>query len=80
MLSRCAPAAVAARQLGRFAALTAVLVFRRRTADLNFTVRLRLLVLAEVLLRLPATLAARWRIGRRGTVRRSVVWRTWAGR
>jgi hypothetical protein len=45
----------------------------------NFTVRLRLLVLAEVAARLPACLTARWRVGRRSTVRRSVVWRTWAG-
>jgi len=41
---------------------------------------LRLLVLAEVIARLPTTLLARWRIGRRATVRRKVIWRTWAGR
>ncbi len=80
MLLRCAPLRVAWPQLARFAALTAVLPFRSATGDLNFTVRLRLLVLAEVLVRLPAALTARWRIGRRSTVRRSVVWRTWAGR
>jgi GT2 family glycosyltransferase len=80
MLLRCAPMIVALREFARFAALTAVLPLRRRTGDLNFTVRLRLLVVAEVVLRLPATLAARWRIGRRATVGRSVVWRTWSGR
>src|SRR6266568_1252618 len=77
MLLRCAPLSVVWPQLARFAALTAVLPFRSATGDLNFTVRLRLLVLAEVLVRLPAALTARWRIGRRSTVRRSVVWRTW---
>lgn len=80
MLLRCAPITVALRQLARFAALTVVLPLRRPTGDLNFTVRLRLLVLAEVVWRLPTTLAARWRIGRRATVGRSVVWRTWSGR
>ncbi|HKN96515.1 MAG TPA: glycosyltransferase family 2 protein [Pseudonocardiaceae bacterium] len=85
MLVRCAPAGVAARQVLRFAALTAVLPVRRIMRNrsvpdaVNFTARLRLLVLAEVVARLPAGLVARWRIGRRSTVRRSVVWRTWAG-
>lgn len=84
-LLRCAPAAVAAGQLARFAALTAVLPVRRLRNRpvpdaVNFTVRLRLLVLAEVAVRLPATLAARSRIGRHSTVARSTVWRTWAGR
>jgi GT2 family glycosyltransferase len=85
MLLRCAPGLVAARQVGRFAAITAVLPVRRLLrhsvpAAANFTVRLRLVVLGEVVLRLPALLVARWRIGRRSSVRRSVVWRTWAGR
>ncbi|HEX4703958.1 MAG TPA: glycosyltransferase [Pseudonocardiaceae bacterium] len=121
MLVRCAPAVVAARQLGRFAAITAALPIRRLwrgrssaatdalpvhrlrrrqsapaavaaapdrrlprhqpvPAAANFTVRLRLLVLAEVMLRLPALLVARWRIGRRSSVPRAVVWRAWAGR
>jgi hypothetical protein len=47
---------------------------------LNYTVGLRLLVFAEVIIRLPSTLVARFAIGRRGKVARSVVWRTWAGR
>lgn len=84
-LLRCAPAAVAAGQLARFAALTAVLPLRRLRNrpvpdTVNFTVRLRLLVLAEVAVRLPATLVARSRIGRHSTVARATVWRTWAGR
>ncbi|HEX3647940.1 MAG TPA: glycosyltransferase family 2 protein [Pseudonocardiaceae bacterium] len=85
MLVRCAPAAVAVRETVRFAAITAALPARRITRNrsgpdaVNFTVRLRLLVLAEVAARLPAGLLARWRIGRRSTVHRSVVWRTWAG-
>lgn len=47
---------------------------------LNYTVGLRLFVFAEVLARAPATLGARFVIGRRAEVARSVVWRTWAGR
>jgi GT2 family glycosyltransferase len=80
MLLRCAPASVAIHQLARFVALTMVLPFRTRPDALNFTTRLRLLVLAEVILRLPTTLLARWRIGLRATVRRKVIWLTWAGR
>jgi GT2 family glycosyltransferase len=85
MLVRCAPVPAAGRQILRFAALTAVLplrtIMRNRSVPdaVNFTVRLRLLVLGEVVVRLPGALLARWRIGRRATVRRSVVWRTWAG-
>ncbi|HEX4702101.1 MAG TPA: hypothetical protein VH352_08230 [Pseudonocardiaceae bacterium] len=62
--------------------MTAIRRQRRQPvpAAANFTVRLRLLVLAEVMLRLPALLVARWRIGRRSSVPRSVVWRAWAGR
>ncbi|MGH3977963.1 MAG: glycosyltransferase family 2 protein, partial [Pseudonocardiaceae bacterium] len=81
MLLRCAPAGVAARQLARFAALTVLLPWRRdRPRAPNFTAALRLRVLAEVALRLPASLAARYRIGRRATVDRRVLWTTWAGR
>jgi GT2 family glycosyltransferase len=81
MLLRCAPAAVALRETVRFAALTAVLPFRSDASRaVNFTVRLRLLVLAEVATRGPAGFVARIGIGRRSAVRRSVVWRTWAGR
>jgi hypothetical protein len=84
-LLRCAPATVALGQLARFAAITAALPLRRARgvaipAAPNYTVALRLLVLAEVLGRLPATLVARARIGRRGAVSRAAVWRAWAGR
>lgn len=83
MLLRCAPARIAVRELAGFAAITAALPLRRlgnrAVPDaVNFSVRLRLLVLAEVVARLPV--AARVAIGRRSTVGRSVVWRTWAGR
>jgi GT2 family glycosyltransferase len=79
VLLRCAPAEVAAGQLARFAALTMVLPWRRdRPATPNFALGLRMRVLAEVACRLPATLAARRRIGRRAAVGRSVVWATWA--
>ncbi|MGH3897796.1 MAG: glycosyltransferase family 2 protein [Pseudonocardiaceae bacterium] len=81
VLLRCAPAGVAAAELVRFAGLTLALPFRRdRPAAPNFTLRLRLRVLAEVASRLPATLLARHQIGRRATVGRSTVWSTWAGR
>jgi GT2 family glycosyltransferase len=81
VLLRCAPLRVAARELVRFAGLTLVLPFRRhRPAAPNFALGLRLRVLAEVSAQLPATLVARYRIGRRTTVARAVVWSTWAGR
>jgi GT2 family glycosyltransferase len=85
MLLRCAPLSVALAQCARFGLLTAVLPVRRLLgrpvpAALNFTARLRLLVSAEVVARLPATLLARRRIGRRSSVGRSAVWRAWAGR
>jgi GT2 family glycosyltransferase len=80
MLLRCAPAGIAARELGRFAALTAALPWRRnRPTTPNFALGVRLPVLAEVASRLPTTLVARHRIGRHATVTRSVVWSTWAG-
>ncbi|MFN2496960.1 MAG: glycosyltransferase family 2 protein [Pseudonocardiaceae bacterium] len=81
VLLRCAPAGVAARELGRFAALTLVLPFHRNRPDTpNFALGLRLRVLTEVTARLPATLLARYRIGRRTAVTRSALWSTWAGR
>jgi GT2 family glycosyltransferase len=81
VLLRCAPAGVAARELARFTGLTLVLPFRRnRPSTANFTLRLRLQVLAEVTARLPETLVARHRIGRRAAVSRCVLWSTWAGR
>ena len=80
-LLRCAPAGVAARELARFVALTLVLPWRRdRPGTPNFARALRLRVLTEVALRLPAALTARYRIGQRAVVSRSVVWSTWAGR
>jgi GT2 family glycosyltransferase len=81
VLLRCAPARVAAAQLARFIALTLVLPWRRdRPAAPNFATGLRLQVLAEVASRLPATLLARYRIGRHATVSRGTVWSAWAGR
>jgi GT2 family glycosyltransferase len=79
MLLRCAPARVAARELARFATLTLMLPWRRNhPATPNFALRLRLRVLAEVAARLPATLLARYQIGRRATLTRTAVWSTWA--
>jgi GT2 family glycosyltransferase len=81
VLLRCAPAVVAARELVRFAALTVVLPLRRNRPDTpNFTLRLRLRVLTEVTIRLPATLGSRYRIGRRAAITRPAMWSTWAGR
>ncbi|WP_030112113.1 glycosyltransferase family 2 protein [Kutzneria albida] len=81
MLIRCAPLAVAAGQLARFAAITALLPLRRNVPRAaNFQLGLRLRVLGEVLLRLPAALAARTRIGLRATLPRRTVWQQWAGR
>ncbi|MGH3526969.1 MAG: glycosyltransferase family 2 protein [Pseudonocardiaceae bacterium] len=81
VLLRCAPAPVAAAQLARFAGLTLLLPWRRnRPATPNFATGLRLRVLAEVAARLPETLLARHRIGRRATVNRGTVWSVWAGR
>jgi GT2 family glycosyltransferase len=80
MLIRCAPALVAARELARFAVLTAVLPVRRQVPDApNFRLRLRLRVLAEVAVRLGPTIWQRRRIGRRSTVGRRAVWHTFAG-
>lgn len=80
-LLRCAPAWVAIRELTRFAAITAVLPFRRLAAPAaNFRTPLRLRVLLEIAARLPETLLARRRIGRAARVSRRDVWRRWAGR
>ncbi|SFW42877.1 glycosyltransferase family 2 protein [Amycolatopsis australiensis] len=80
MLLRCAPRDVAVRQLARFAALTAVLPLRPgRPRAANFRFGLRCRVLAEVCARLPATLLARRRIGRRAALGRGAVWEAWAG-
>ncbi|MCX2950589.1 glycosyltransferase family 2 protein [Lentzea sp. NEAU-D7] len=79
MLLRCAPAATAFAQLARFLVTTVLLPFRGNVPDAaNFRLGLRTRVLAEVLLRLPATLVQRFRI--RTTVSRRSVWQDWAGR
>ncbi|GLY68354.1 glycosyltransferase family 2 protein [Amycolatopsis taiwanensis] len=80
-LLRCAPAAIAARELARFAAITALLPLRADVPDApNFRVPLRCRVLVDVLVRMPATVRARREITRRSRVGRRQVWRTWAGR
>lgn len=84
-LVRCAPVPVAARELARFALLTAVLPVRRvfgRAVPVapNFQLGLRLRVLADVASRLPRALHARRTIGRRAVVDRRQVWELWAGR
>jgi GT2 family glycosyltransferase len=80
MLVRCAPAGVAARELVRFAALTAVLPLRRLVrrpvpAAWNFRLGLRAQVLAEVLVRLAVLIFERRAVARRATVARGAVWR-----
>jgi GT2 family glycosyltransferase len=80
MLVHCAPAGVVYRELVRFAGITALLPLRRQAPEgLNFEVRLRVQVLAEVIIRLAPALRRRWRIGRRSAVGRRMVWRTFAG-
>ena len=84
-LLRCAPLPVALTQVARFLAITLALPARRLRGGevpdaLNYTVGLRLFVFAEVIARVPVTVVARFAIGRRGSVARAVVWRTWAGR
>lgn len=85
MMLRCAPAGTAVRELLRFTATTLALPPRRlrgvrvpRAA--NFRVALRIRVLGEVLVRLPANLRARRATTRRSVVDRGTVWRRWAGR
>ncbi|HET9140903.1 glycosyltransferase family 2 protein [Actinophytocola sp.] len=83
MLLRCAPAAVAGRELARFAAITLLLPVRRLArrpvpAAANFRVGLRLRVLGAVAVRLPRALRDRGRIGRRATVPRNEIWHTFA--
>lgn len=73
------PRGVALNQVARFAVLTAVLPLRGRPAAANFRFGLRCRVLAEVGARLPATLLARRRIGRRAALGRGAVWEAWAG-
>ncbi|OZM75329.1 glycosyl transferase [Amycolatopsis antarctica] len=79
-LLRCAPAAVACRELAGFAALTVLLPLRRDRPDApNFRPGLRTRALAGVLVRLPAALAARRAVGTRASAGRGAVWRRWAG-
>jgi GT2 family glycosyltransferase len=85
VLLRCAPAGIAVRELARFIGLTLVLPWRRSRAPSiaaapNFALGLRLRVLAEIAARVPTALVARYRIGQRADVGRTVVWSTWAGR
>ncbi|WP_232836995.1 glycosyltransferase family 2 protein [Lentzea terrae] len=81
MLLRCAPAAVAVRELARFLVITALLPVRRNVPDAaNFRVGLRLRVFGEVLLRVPVTVVQRLVIGVRAKIARRDVWRDWAGR
>jgi GT2 family glycosyltransferase len=77
MLIRCAPAAVAAREVTRFAAITALLPLRRRRnlVPWNFRISLRLQVLRELALTLRPLLRERRTISGVTNVPRSVVWR-----
>ncbi|WP_406688804.1 glycosyltransferase family 2 protein [Saccharopolyspora sp. ID03-671] len=80
-LLRCAPAGVALRELARFAAITALLPWRRLPhPPPNLRAGVRLRVLMKVAFLLPSALRARWRIGKRAKVSRREVWKTWAGR
>jgi len=79
MLLRCAPPGVAARELVRFAGLTAVLPVRRVLrrpvpAAWNFRLVLRLQVLAEVLAGLPVLIFERRAVTRQATIARGAVW------
>ncbi|MEU3627771.1 glycosyl transferase [Amycolatopsis coloradensis] len=78
-LLRCAPRAVALRQLLKFAALTLVLSLRGKPEAPNFRPNLRYRVLGEVAARLPRTLLERRAIGRRAALGRGAVWDAWAG-
>ncbi len=79
-LIRCAPGGVALRELVKFAVLTALLPLRPAKPDAaNFRLSLRVRVLAQVVTRLPGTLLARRRIGRRSALGRGAVWEAWAG-
>ncbi|MFI7675273.1 glycosyltransferase family 2 protein [Actinophytocola sp. NPDC049390] len=81
MLLRCAPVAVAAREVARFAAITALLPLRRLARHRagpppwNFRVGLRLRVLGELLASLPRTLRERKAVTDLAEIPRSAVWR-----
>lgn len=79
MLVRCAPAAVAVRELVRFAAITAALPLRRLAGRAvpdaqNFRVGLRLRVLGSLATWLVPLLRERRNVGRVATVGRAAVW------
>jgi GT2 family glycosyltransferase len=81
MLLRCAPSGVAARELVRFAAITAMLPIRRlRGREVpqahNYHVPLRLRVLGDVFVKLLPLVGERRAISRRATVPRAQVWRS----
>ncbi|MEU3275194.1 glycosyltransferase family 2 protein [Saccharomonospora sp. NPDC006951] len=83
MLLRCAPATVAARELARFAAITALLPVRGLLGSpvprsANFRIALRVRVLRDVAGSLLPSLRQRRAIGRLGC--RGAVWRRWACR
>ncbi|WP_344858836.1 glycosyltransferase family 2 protein [Amycolatopsis ultiminotia] len=80
MLLRCAPSAVAVRELVKFAALTVLLPLRRhRPAAANFAPALRWRVLGELVVRLPGTLRERRRVSRIAALGRGAIWEAWAG-
>jgi GT2 family glycosyltransferase len=68
MLLRCAPLWVAARELARFAAITALIPVKKVPDAANFRIGLRLKVLGQVLARLPKALNQR-RLSGGSTVR-----------
>jgi hypothetical protein len=76
MLIRCAPAGVAAKEMARFAAITALLPLRRArgSAPWNFRVGLRLQVLRELALTVGPLLRERRTVTRLANVPRSTVW------
>lgn len=77
VLLRCAPARVAAREVARFAVLTALLPWRAdRPPTPQFRAGLRLRVLAGVARRAVPALAER---RRSRAADRAAVWRAWAG-
>jgi GT2 family glycosyltransferase len=77
MLIRCAPALVTAREMARFAVITALLPLRRQQSPIpwNFRTSLRLQVMRELVLTLRPLLRERRTISRVANVPRSVVWR-----
>lgn len=80
MLLRCAPGKIAVKEILRFAVITALLPLRRnKPAAANFQVGLRCRVLAEVAVKLPATLRARKAIGKIAVLGRGAIWDAWAG-